>query len=419
VIKRLGVFMVTLVLLLAAAGVAGVHAEKVVLRVAIADTGKTPADELDKIVERFEAERPDIDVEIEQDYGGDFDKLATHVIGGTAPDIFHAFNEVPVLAMRNNFCLNLSPYIEKDDMGDLISDLLPAVLDQMSQDGSIYGLPFQTSAVGTIYCNPQMFAESGMILPDGSWGWDEFGQTCRKLTEFDGERVVRSGYQQYTAWLWYFPWFVQSGVEFDDETEVPLGSAEAIRAVEFLYEWIERGNISWGWGAFPAQTSAMTFSGSWELKYWVDSNVPMGIAPVPSGPAGKATLTNTNVIAIISQSRHPDEAWDFLKWFYGVDVQRQYMEMFGMQPVLLSLGYEWTDALEEFYSSHGASKVTGLENFITGSAFAMPQPFFSNAAVISQYIQPAMDQIMTGNKPASSTLKSMSEAATRFLQEGN
>jgi len=393
-------------------------AEEVVLRVAFADA-KTPKEELEDMVVQFEEIHPGIRVEIENIYGNNFDKLTTHVIGGVVADLLQMDNETPTLAMQNGFLLNLTPYIERDNAEDLITDFFPHQVARMTQDGKIFGLPMYT-APGAIFCNRRMFAEAGLVEPSGDWDWSEFSQLARKLTRFDGEKVTQAGFHQFLGWTWVFSWFVQGGVDFDDPTEVPLGSAEAIATAEFLNEQVNRGSMYWGWGGdldFTSQGAAMTFSGSWELKYWIDLGIGFTIAPAPTGPARKATLTQFDTWAIASQTDHPDEAWEFLKWMYSEEVYREYLHRFGLQPSRLSLGNEWIDSIANLYWKHGASKVVGLENFLTCSDYATPPPLFADTVAINQYIMPALNDIMRANKPIASTLKSMSEAATNFLRK--
>ena len=52
----------------------------------------------------------------------------------------------------------------------------------------------------------------------------------------------------------------------------------------------------------------MTHSGAWELKYWVNSGVVMGVTAPPKGPAKSSTLANTDIIAINRNTKHPEEA---------------------------------------------------------------------------------------------------------------
>jgi|GEM_PF-3168758 ABC-type sugar transport system, periplasmic component len=396
-------------------------AQQVHLQVAIADPGKTPIADLEEMVAAFEAEHPNITIEIVNDYGNSFDRLATHIAGGVAPDILHFYNETPILAMENGFLLDLTPYLEREGQ-EILGDLLPLVLAQVSREGSVYGLPFQTSATGAIYYNRVMFDQAGLAHPDGSWDWEEFASSARRLTRSDGTQITQIGLAiAPTGWLWLFPWLVQSGVSFEDPYRVPLDTPEAIRAFEYLRTWIDQEAFGWSntRGTFPEQTAAMNFSGSWELTIWANNQIPMGVAEAPSGPAGKATLTNTNIIAINRFTEHPDEAWEFIKWLYSREAQLEYVRRFGMQPVLLSLGYDWVEIVHERIRASGHPEVPGIEAFITSSAFAIPQPIFANSAVIVQYIQPAIAQIMTENVAIAPTMEAMVQAAEAFLREGN
>lgn len=407
--------------LLALALVSAAGAQQVHLQVAIADPGKTPIDDLQEMVAAFEQLHPNIKIEIINDYANSFDRLATHIAGGVAPDILHFYNEAPILAMENGFLLDLQPYLERDGQG-IVNDLLPLTLAQVSQGSSVYGLPFQTSATGAVYYNRVMFDQAGLGYPDGSWDWNEFAETARRLTRTNGDEITQIGFSIAPAgWLWYFPWLVQSGVSFDDPYRVPLDTPEAIRAFEYLRDWIDQDAFGWSntKGAFPAQTAAMNFSGSWEITIWANNAIPMGVAEPPSGPAGKSTLTNTNILAVNKFTEHPDEAWEFIKWIYSREAQLEYTRRYGMQPVLLSLGYDWVEIVQDRIRASGNPEVNGVEAFITSSAFAMPQPFFANSAVIGRYIQPTVNQIMTESVAIAPALESMVEAAEAFLREGN
>ena len=409
--------LTTFALLFALMSAAGV-AQTVTLQVAIADAGKTPLADLTEMVAEFERQYPDIKIEILNDYANSFDRYATHVAGGVAPDIVHFYNEAPILSMENGLLLDLRPFIERDGE-DIVSDLLPLTIEQMSMNGSIYGLPFQTSATGAVFFNRVMFDHAGIAHPDGSWDWAEFAEIAQKLTRFDGDSITQIGYQQNASWLWFFPWLVQAGVDFSDPMRVPLATPEAVRAFEYLREWIDREAFGWGGssGAFPEQRAAMNLSGSWEITIWAGNQIPMGVAPAPSGPAGKATFTNTNIIGISAISRHPEEAWTFLKWLYSRDAQLEYVRRYGMQPVLLSLGYDWVEIVGERIRSAGHPEVTGIDAFVTSSAYAMPQPFFAKSAVIGQYIQPVVNEIMTENTAVAPALEAMVPSAEAFLRQ--
>ena len=258
-----------------------------------------------------------------------------------------------------------------------------------------------------------------MPSPDGHWDWQEFAQTAQRLTRFDGEQATVKGFWEFGSWLWFFPWFVQGGVSFSDPRSVPLDSPEAIETMDFVSDLVHRQFVGWQGSvdAFLDRRSAMMHSGSWELKYWVQTKTSMGVTAPPQGPAGRATLANTDIIAINRDTRYPGEAWELLKWFYSRDAQRSYLMKFELQPARLSLGPAWIESVRELYRAHDASEIENLEVFLSNSAFAMPQPFFADAQIITQDIMPAINMIMEQRAPARSTLSAMAAIATKKLQQ--
>lgn len=390
--------------------------DRVVLRLALADE-KTPKEELDKLFAPFEASHPDIDLEVTALYGNNLDKLTTETIAGVGADVFTTYNESTVLSSLNGFNLDLTPYIRRDRWEGQLRDFLPPTLNLMRRGDGLYGLP-QYQSVGAIYFNRPMFDESGLVYPDGSWNWDEFARVSQRLTRVQDGKVVVSGFTQYPEWVWFFPWLEQAGVSFEEPAVVPLDDPKAIQAVEFVHGLFQRGYVTWGWpGPFLEKRSAMTHSGGWELKYWVKQNLTMGLTAPPRGSGGRSTLANTDIISISRNTKHPEEAWTFLKWFYTPEVQRQYLGAFGLQPARLSLVGEWIESIRRFYQANGAPPVEGLQAFINNSAFARPQPFFANPRVIREDINPALSRVFTQNVPIRSTLETMAKAATRKLAE--
>lgn len=400
-----------------APALAPAHAQQqVTLRLAIADD-KTPAEELEILFQPFLEQHPNIRLEILPLYGNDLDRLVVELAGGVAADIFTTYNEASVISMRRGLNLNLTPYIERDGLEDLVRDLLPASISQMSMNGQLYGLP-QYQAVGGLYYNTNMFSEAGLPAPDGSWTWEEFFETVRTLTRFDGDVARISGFTQYPQWIWFFPWLVQAGVSFEDPAHVPFDDPAVIRIVEDLQQMVRQGYMVWDWPTpFLEERSAITHSGSWELKYWVNSTVPFGITAPPAGPGGRATLANTDIVAINRETRYPEEAWTFLKWFYSSEVQSRYLEMFGLQPARLSLTGEWIGSVHQLYEASGSPRVPGLEHFFSNSQFASPQPFFIDPIIISQDINPTLQRIFTEDIAAGPTLRSMTEVIRAKLAD--
>lgn len=403
------------VILLLAVNQSASAAEPVKLRIAMY-RGNAPWAVVAAFYEEFTKEYPHIELELTNVYGNQMDRLTVEMVGGVAADVFATWDETTVLSMQRGFTMDLMPLLERDGLVGELADLLPASLELMTMDGGLYGLP-QYQAVGAIYYNRDMFEQAGIPDPDGSWDWDEFASVVQKLSRSDGAQAVTTGFTQFPQWIFFFPWFEQGGVRFDDPRTLPLNTPEAVQTVNFVKDLYDRGFIAWDWNApFLERRSAMMHSGAWELTFLVRSGIRLGVTAPPTGPGGKSTLANSDVVSINRYTKHPEEAWTFIKWLYRPDVQRKYQQIKGLQPARLSLVPYWIDDVQELYRSYGMPPIHGMEAFMTNSAFARPQPFFADPSVITQDINPALHMIFGQNAPPASVLTLLVEEANRKLQ---
>lgn len=155
---------------------------------------------LPAVVEAFEAENPDIDVQLEfVDVAALHTQIRTQLAAGTAPDIFTTYpgNGTPT-AMEN-----LAPGGFLADLSDLDFDSrLPEAMDQTTKmDGKRYVLPLSLGAIGGIY-NEAALEETGLEAPTT---WNELLQFCKDAA---AQGKVAYAYGAQTAWnnqLFAFP----------------------------------------------------------------------------------------------------------------------------------------------------------------------------------------------------------------------
>lgn len=119
------------------------------------------------------------------------------IAAGTIPDI-----------IMDDSHLNLNRYIIDNDlqydMRELIkknnfdtSKLNPAMMDRMknmTQEGAIYGLPFQGGGYSLFY-NKDIFDKFGVDYPKNGMTYDEAYELAKKLTRVEGE-ITYKGYSQ-------------------------------------------------------------------------------------------------------------------------------------------------------------------------------------------------------------------------------
>ena len=65
----------------------------------------------------------------------------------------------------------------------------------------------------------------------------------------------------------------------------------------------------------------MAFSGHWVIPAYNALPFDWGVAPFPTGPAGRATLVNSAGIVGSATTEHPDEVWEFIRYVVSEEGQ--------------------------------------------------------------------------------------------------
>lgn len=131
-----------------------------------------------KIIDQFTAAHPQITVNAEpRDFTGYFDKLATEVAGGNAPDLVTLGGAyLPEYATRGSL-FDLSKVsqqfsFDKIDEGARTNGLVK---------GTQYGATTGVNAVSCI-ANPKVFSAAGVSLPDDeTWTWQQYADIAKKI----------------------------------------------------------------------------------------------------------------------------------------------------------------------------------------------------------------------------------------------
>ncbi|HET7559915.1 MAG TPA: sugar ABC transporter substrate-binding protein [Limnochordia bacterium] len=367
-----------------------------------------------QLIDEFQKTHPDIKVQLLQQYADHFDKLAVQAAGGTVPDLFAGYGPTPPQALNQGLLLDLSPFIKRDNLQSLVADFVPSTLAMMTKAGHIYAFP-KYSATGAMYYNTEMFADAGLEKPATDWNWSDFAAYAKKLTLTDGAAVKQYGYNLNNDWIWVYPWFVSGGTDFSNPNVVPLDTPAAINTGTYLQDLYKQDALEWRFGRFPEREAAMASSGSWELKAWIQKKLPVDVAPMPTGPAGKAAQTNNDIIGISATTKHPEQAWTFLSWFYSKPVQQEYMKLFALQPARMSLQRSWLDAIATQLRGQGLTVPSGLYTFADATVYAAQEPQFADPAVISKYVMMALNKVIRAHQPVAATFKSEAAAANAYL----
>jgi multiple sugar transport system substrate-binding protein len=169
----------------------------------------------EKLIEAFEAENPNINIEGEYgDWSGYWDKLATQVASQDAPDI---------IQMDAAY---LGEYSERGALLELkdvdLTKFDQPVADSGKVDGKQYAVTSGVNAM-VVLANPALVAASGVALPDDeTWTWEDLNKTAAAITEASPEGVYGTGQvnSDAAANLWFRQHgkslFTTDGLGFDE-----------------------------------------------------------------------------------------------------------------------------------------------------------------------------------------------------------
>ena len=309
------------------------------------------------LVAEFEKSHPNIKVNLTVLPESGFDEKMTTTLGAGegAPDIAFFWN--------NNWfpeALDLTPLIEADPDFDP-NIYFPGFWNTRSvwQD-KIVGLPLGVGANFVMY-NKDLFDAAGVAYPTGDWTADDFTAIATQLTNqeerrWGGDRPrgpFRAIWNNYGA----FPYS-------DDSTTVEgyLNGPASVAAYTWLWDLVNSGATptpaeievlgTEGTGPvdlFLANRLAMATLNQGHMLNAVDAGANFGIVPEPTGPGDERFVNAWSLTSSIWKgTEHPQEAWEFLKYWVGPEGQEYLMLNGNLFPSIPEVFAQHPDADKEY-----------------------------------------------------------------------
>jgi multiple sugar transport system substrate-binding protein len=277
-------------------------------------------EDLDQMIQIFEAAHPDIKVKVEtapwDDY---FTKLQTLIAGGTAPDVFELNYENFVSFAAKGVLRDLDSLAQADETFDS-AILYPRAYGAFNYNGMQLGLP-ETFSTAVLFYNKDLFDQAGLSYPTADWTWDDAVTAGKELT--DADAGVWGLYSPVQFWEFYKK-AAQNGCDFfnEDKTEVMINAPECVEALETMVSFVEEGimpsDADMGGVAdgdmFTAGQIAMDVTGIWMFAAFADAPFEWDIQVEP-GLADHATHFFANAVSVFAATEHPQEAWEWAKFF--------------------------------------------------------------------------------------------------------
>ena len=282
-------------------------------------------------VKRFAAAYPNATVNVTW-VPGDYDKkVAASLLTNAGPDVFEAGNGPTIDMITGNQVVDLSELL-----GDAKSDFTPAMLERMTYEGKLYGIP-QVIDLQLLVYRPSLLQRAGVQPPKTL---DELIDAAGKLTQGkvkglflgnDGGAGVVGG-----PVLW------SSGHDYLTSDHKPdFNNAEVQGALAKLHTLFGSGHLLLGapadWSepnAIAQGLTAMQWTGLWALPQLLKTlGDDLGVLPFPAiGSAGRQSVPfGAYASAVSAKSGHVDAAKAFVKWLWvdQTDKQLEWAQSYG------------------------------------------------------------------------------------------
>ncbi len=310
---------------------------------------------MNRVVEAFEKENPDIDIKVDWPSPGEYyEKLAVRLAAGTAPDITRiVIEQFQGFVLKNAF-LDITSHVEKLRASDREfarqwDAYIPVLLNAFRYNGRLYGLPADWNNTLVFY-NTRMFDEAGVAYPSQNWTTSDFVNIAKRLTRRGPNGVQQWGYATVpdSLFISIAPWVFTFGGRIlnDDWTSVELNSPQGIAGLSFIQDMIHKHQIhpsltdlagTWSGALFINEKVAMTQNGRWDVPMFRAGNPSLSfdVQHQPIGPNGtRGVPFGAACLCISRTTKHPEEALRFIAFVTGPKGQEILNELGSSLPVL-------------------------------------------------------------------------------------
>ena len=268
------------------------------------------------IIERFEAENPDIivTVDVVPYASGIVESLPLQLASGQGPDLAR----VTDLGGLSEYFLDLRPYL--DDAAYWDANFGP-FLDWMRPAGSdaIPGFMTQLTVTGP-YVNATLFEQAGIDVPMGETSWEEWAEITRQVAEATGTPFAMA--MDRTGHRLAGPAISQGAQYFDAEGNPAIDDEGFRRMAQLMVDWHADGTMIpdvWigSGGSYVAGNEefvnaqvVLYMSGSWQIGQFsnlIGDAFDWQAVPNPCGPGGCSGMPGGAAVVGMADTDHPEE----------------------------------------------------------------------------------------------------------------
>lgn len=360
-------------------------------------------EKMETLVGEWEENHTNIKVEIELvPYDLMFQKMITLLAAGQVPCDLARYDIIYTCQLADLGVLTeLSDLAEEAGLSE--DDFYAGPWESCVWEDGLYGLPLDT-CTRILFYRKDLLAAEGVSVPTT---WDELRSVASNLTkDLDNDGVTDQwGFFYESAWPWhYHPFLWQAGGSeaSPDMKTSTLNSTEAVTALQFLLDLMYVDKVSppfegWKWGveALSKGEAAMIVSGPWgwslaESTFGLDVEEKLGVATLPAGPAGEASVLGGQNLIMPKFTENPEEAMELAKFFMSDYYQTEMLEVEVFSPIK-ALAQSEVIAGNPLWATHAEQMKTARARLVHPKYGEMKQ-------IIHKYLEEAFAQVKTAQE---------------------
>ncbi len=400
-----------------------------------------------QVVNKYNASQSKYWVEAvsQPDYDATINKLNTSLAGGELPNVVQIYDIGTQRMIDTKKIVPVQTLIDREKL-TIKKDLEPAVASYYTIAGTLYSMPFNSSAP-VMFFDKTALREVGLDTYKRVWSYDEVFAAAKRLTKKDASgKVTRYGLG-FTLYSWILEEeLATQGTLFADPNngrekraqKLVFNSAEGAKWLDFLKKCVDEGvGICYGidGGAnsaardsgFVTGNAAMTLNSIAGLRGYISNaaqagkGVDVGVAyiPRPAGAKGGVIIGGASLwITNTGSAEEQAGSWDFVKFASSPDIQAFFSSNTGYYPPNTA-AYNvqlMKDALVKFPQFQIA--IDQLHQ--TPAGYPSQGAVFGTFVKARSNIQSAMEQFITGKVPtAKAALDGAAKQSSSELEEYN
>lgn len=382
--------------------------------------GKDSTDSTKKLVEAFTAAHPDIEVEIREmpsDTGQSHDQYVTMFSAQSSEiDVFDLDVIWPAEFAQAGYLLPLDRLMEQDHIDT--AKYIKGAMDAGNFGGQQWTMPKFIDA-GLLFYRKDMVKEAPKT-------WDDLIKQAKALNGKDG---FKFGYlmqaKQYEGLVCNFVEFsaAYGGKILDEQGNVAVNNPGTIKGLQKMMEIVKSDFVPKNITTFTETESHTTFLEgqspfvrNWPYQFAMAQDQTqskivdkVAIAPLPAGDAGSAAALGGWMGGINKFTKHPKEAWEFLKFMTGPEGQKISAVHGGLAPTYLP-AYDEVDVQK-------ASPLFANKDFVDGVSAAVSRPTTPIYPKISEVIQIEVSKALAGQQTAEQAAKNMETQMNALIKK--